>query len=254
MNVTFAGETHPGRARSDNEDVVGWKPEEGLYLVADGMGGHASGEVASAIVRDTLLAASDDQDLETSACNAHRAILSAADQDAASGGMGSTLVAVKIAGSSGHVVWVGDSRAYLWRRGSLSRITRDHSFIELLRERDGISESELRNHPNRNVVTQTLGLGDPKPSSVDIALKHGDVILLCSDGLNDELTDEEIAVVLRQHETPATAARQLVDDALDHGGRDNVSVVLVAYHGEDGGFFRGALQRIRRWLTQRRHG
>ncbi|MEQ8859730.1 MAG: protein phosphatase 2C domain-containing protein [Pseudomonadales bacterium] len=250
MKIVFAGETHSGRARSDNEDAIGWSPERGLYLVADGMGGHASGEVASGIVRDTLLADSGSVDLETSVCNAHRAIVSAAGCDSALNGMGSTLVAVRITGAVARVVWVGDSRAYLWRKGSLRRVTRDHSFIELLRERDGITEAELRNHPNRNIVTQTLGLGDPKPSAVNVGLRRRDVLLLCSDGLNDELTDDEIAGVLREERSPETAASRLIACALDHGGRDNVSVVVISYDGEDS----GTLQRIGQWLKGKRSG
>lgn len=254
MTLIFAGDTHPGRARSDNEDVVGWKPEDGLWLVADGMGGHASGEVASGIVRDTLLAESATQNLEDSVCNAHRAIMEAAGTDAALNGMGSTVVAVKVAGNVGRVVWVGDSRAYLWRRRRLSRLTRDHSFVELLRERDGITETQLRNHPNRNVVTQTLGLGEPVPSAVDVRLRSGDRIVLCSDGLNDELTDAQIAEVLGQPGEPADAVRRLIDGAVDNGGRDNVSVVMVSYQGEGGGWPRRMSQRIRQWLTERRDG
>jgi protein phosphatase len=249
MTVVFAGETHPGRVRSDNEDAMGWNPEHGLYLVADGMGGHASGEVASAIVRDTLLAASGDGDLRGSICNAHRAVVGAAEGDETRSGMGSTVVAVRITGTLAVVAWVGDSRAYLWRRNTLSRLTRDHSFVELLRERDDMSETQLRNHPNRNVVTQTLGLGDPNPSAVEIALRQDDRILLCSDGLNDELTDDEIAQVMRSHEAVADAARELVKEALDHGGRDNVNVIVLAYHGEAGSSVADIWRRLRQWLT-----
>jgi protein phosphatase len=144
---------------------------------------------------------------------------------------------------------VGDSRAYLWRRNTLSRLTRDHSFVELLRERDDMSETQLRNHPNRNVVTQTLGLGDPNPSAVEIALRQDDRILLCSDGLNDELTDDEIAQVMRSHDAVADAARVLVKEALDHGGRDNVSVIVLAYHGEAGSSVADIWRRLRQWLT-----
>lgn len=254
MTAVFAGDTHPGRARSNNEDVVGWNPERGLWLVADGMGGHVSGEVASAIVRDTLLAETEEPALRDSVCRAHRAIMAAAEENAALGGMGSTVVAVKISRGVGHVVWVGDSRAYLWRRGSLRQITRDHSFVELLRERDDVTEAQLRNHPNRNVVTQTLGIGEPDPSAVDVVLKRGDLIVLCSDGLNDELTDEQIAEVLREHGTPEEATRVLIQRALDAGGRDNVSVVVVAYQGDGSGWWRRGIERIHEWLGGRREG
>ncbi|MFW6094282.1 MAG: PP2C family protein-serine/threonine phosphatase [Pseudomonadota bacterium] len=244
--VAFAGKTHPGRVRAHNEDVVGWDPERGIYLVADGMGGHASGEVASRIVCDTLLAEGPGDSLEAAIVQAHQAISRAAEADGGLGGMGSTVVALRLDGPIGHFAWVGDSRAYLWRRRSISRITRDHSFIEMLREREDMSESDLRNHPNRNIVTQTLGLGDPTPSSVDVALKRGDWIVLCSDGLNDELTDEQIATVLEAHAEPQAAVQALIDGALAKGGRDNVSVVVVAYHGEgQGPWWRRLLPRRR---------
>lgn len=236
----FAGNTHPGRVRSGNEDAIGWQPERGLWFVADGMGGHASGEVASRIVSDTLLAGDGGAPLEQAIVDAHRAIVGAAEGDEALKGMGATVVAVQMDGATAHVVWVGDSRAYLWRRGRISRISRDHSFVELLREREGKTEEDLRDHPNRNIVTQTLGLADPKPSAVDLTLKRGDWILLCSDGLNDELTDDEIAAALKRSDGLETAVQQLIDAALASGGRDNVSVVLVAYDG-DGFDWRGRL-------------
>lgn len=249
MRVKFAGESHPGRARSNNEDVVGWDAERRVWLVADGMGGHASGEVASAIVRDTLLADGGEEALDARVCSAHQAILSTAETDEALSGMGSTVVALHADGARGQVVWVGDSRAYLWRKGRLSRITRDHSFVELLRERDDISETQLRNHPNRNVVTQTLGLGDPEPSLTELALKDGDKVLLCSDGLNDELKDDEIAAVLDQHQSPDDAAHALVERALEHGGRDNVSVVIVAFDRSDESTLLRLMNGVRRWLA-----
>lgn len=249
MTVGFAGVSHPGRARSNNEDVVGWDEGRGLWLVADGMGGHASGEVASGIVRDTLLAETPQEDLRALISDAHRAILETARRDDALDGMGSTVVAVRITGAVGQFVWVGDSRAYLLRGQDLKRVTRDHSFIELLRERDQLTEEQLRNHPNRNVVTQTLGLGEPSPSVVEVSLKPGDVILLCSDGLNDELTDAEIAEVLRQSGSPELAASSLVDSALDRGGRDNVSVVVLEYRGGGEAWWRPVARRIRDWIA-----
>ncbi len=253
MTLGFAGDTHPGRARSNNEDVIGWDTARGLWLVADGMGGHASGEVASSIVRDAVLSSLQEAALEVAVGNAHRAVQAAASGDIALNGMGSTVVAVQVSGRTAHVVWVGDSRAYLWRRGALRPITRDHSFVEMLRERGDITEAELRNHPNRNIVTQTLGLGDPAPSTSDVALKRGDRILLCSDGLNDELTDDEIGEVLRVHDSLEGTTRALIERALDRGGRDNVSVVLVEYDGQnDGGWLRRRLALARDWLMGRR--
>ena len=231
--VQFASHTHAGRVHHDNEDTIGADPARGLWLVADGMGGHASGEVASAIVRDTIMHAAD-LALTDAVIAAHRAVVTAAEaDDARYRGMGSTVVALAVHGGSGEVVWVGDSRAYLWRRGSIRRVSRDHSYVELLRETNGMTEAEVRAHPQKNLVTQTLGHGEPVPSNAHIELRPRDWLLLCSDGLNDELDDDEIAALLRESHAPDDAVIQLVDAALAKGGRDNVSVVIVAMSQND---------------------
>jgi protein phosphatase len=156
------------------------------------------------------------------------------------------VVALALHDGAGEVVWVGDSRAYLWRRGAIRRISRDHSYVELLRDSDGISEAEIRAHPQRNLVTQTLGHGTPVPSSAHVDLRSRDWVMLCSDGLNDELDDDEIAAQLRSGREPDRAAAQLVEAALAKGGRDNVSVVIVAVSDDDlPGRWRGAWRRLR---------
>ncbi len=231
--VQFASHSHAGRVHSDNEDAVGTDPSRGLWLVADGMGGHASGEVASAIVRDTMIGATE-LSLTDAVIAAHRAVAAAAEADAGRyRGMGSTVVALAIKAGECEVVWVGDSRAYLWRRGTIRRVSRDHSFVELLRESSGITEAEIRVHPNRNLVTQTLGHGSPTPASVRVELRARDWLLLCSDGLNDELDDDEIADLLRRAREPDDAVSQLVEAALAKGGRDNVTVLIVAVSDDD---------------------
>jgi protein phosphatase len=241
MMDRFAGETHPGRVHNDNEDTIGWDLEHNLYLVADGMGGHASGEVASRIVRDSVLE-SCGPSLEESVRSAHGAVVAEAERDSTLDGMGSTIVAAQLRNRSAHIVWVGDSRAYLWRGDAVRQLTRDHSFIELLRERQTLTDAEIRNHPNRNIVTQTLGIGQPTPSSTNVPLRHGDWIVLCSDGLNDELTDQEIGAAIREGRDPDGAVKKLIEGALASGGRDNVSVIIVEYKGKGAG-----------WLTQVAH-
>lgn len=234
--VQFASYSHAGRVHGDNEDAIGSDAGRGLWLVADGMGGHAGGEVASAIVRDTVL-----QHAELSLTNAvlaaHRTVATTALTDARLHGMGSTIVAVALplgeGGSDAEVVWVGDSRAYLWRRKNLTLISRDHSYVELLRDAKALSEAEIRAHPQRNLVTQTLGHGDPIPGSVHVRLRARDWLILCSDGLNDELTDAEIATLLHECRAPDAAVAKLIDGALARGGRDNVSVVIVAISDDD---------------------
>jgi protein phosphatase len=231
--VQFASHSHAGRVHDDNEDSIGSDISHGLWLVADGMGGHASGEVASAIVRDTLLQQVD-LPLTEAVLAAHRAVAEHADSDAGRyRGMGSTVVALALHSGDAEVVWVGDSRAYLWRRDSLQRVSRDHSYVELLRESSAMTEAEVRVHPQRNLVTQTLGHGSPVPGSAHVELRPRDWLMLCSDGLNDELADEEIAALLRGSRAPADAVIQLVDAALAKGGRDNISVVIVAVSNDD---------------------
>jgi PPM family protein phosphatase len=231
--VRFASHTHVGRVHHHNEDSIGSDPTHGRWLIADGMGGHASGEVASRIVRDTIMSRTD-LPLAQAVQAAHVAVKTAGNAgDERYRGMGSTVVALALHAGEGEVVWVGDSRAYLWRRGALRPLSRDHSYVELLRDTTAITEAEVRAHPERNIVTQTLGLHDPAASSVQVQLRAGDWLMLCSDGLNDELDDVEIAAHLRRNRAPDGAVVGLVDAALAKGGRDNVSVVIVAIEQDD---------------------
>jgi len=155
--------------------------------------------------------------------------------------MGSTIVVARISGRSAEITWVGDSRAYLWRRGELRRLSRDHSFLEELRAQNILSEEQIKADPRANLVTQTLGLGDPIPSITETQLRHGDRILLCSDGLNAELEDSEIAETLTANAQLAVEAAvdDLIERALTSGGSDNTSVIIVEYLGaKTGALFR----------------
>lgn len=229
--MCIAGLTDPGHRAGDNQDSIGWDEARSLAFVADGLGGHASGQVASGIVKQTLLDTAGSIDLRAAVRRAHAAVLRAAEQDENLRGMASTVVVSRIEGRTAHIVWAGDSRAYLWRAGELSRLTRDHSVVEGLREVAGLSETQIRTHPQRNEVTNVLGAGDPVPSTTEIPLKRGDWILLCSDGLNGELRDEEIAHTLASSTTHSEAVQELIAAALANGGHDNVSAVLVKYDG-----------------------
>lgn len=239
----FSGRTHPGRRGGTNEDVIGWDEASNLWFVADGMGGHASGDVASRVVKETLLGEALSLPLAEALRKAHATVAATAKTDSAYDNMGSTVVAARIAGRHAEIAWVGDSRAYLWRDGSLSALTRDHSYLEMLRAQENLSEEQLRAHPDRHLVTRTLGIGTPEPALARMALQRGDWLLLCSDGLNDELEDREIAEVLRDHPEPERATQALIDTALAKGGRDNVSAVVVAYDGPDAVDFSSALSQ-----------
>lgn len=229
----FSGRTHPGRRGGPNEDVIGWDEASNFWFVADGMGGHASGDVASRVVKETLLGEALTLPLVDAIRKAHETVAATAKTNTAYDNMGSTVVATRIAERQAEIAWVGDSRAYLWRGGSLSVLTRDHSYLEVLRVQENLSEEQLRGHPNRNLVTRTLGIGTPEPSTAKLPLKRRDWLLLCSDGLNDELEDREIAEVLRTHLQLERATEALIDAALAKGGRDNVSAVVVEYDGPD---------------------
>ena len=246
----IVGRTHPGARSGPNQDAMGWQDSAQLALVADGMGGYAGGEVASDLVKRTLLDSAGATDLESAVMKAHAKITAAAEEHPEYAGMGSTVVAVQIADRVGRVVWVGDSRAYLWRRGSLQPLTRDHSVGELLRDTENLSETQLRIHPLRHKVIQSLGKDQPVPSVGHTPLRRGDWILLCSDGLSGELRDHEIAKVLGTHRSLDGAADALINGALQKGGSDNITVVLVEYTGPnsmDFEFLRN--QRVVLWLS-----
>lgn len=224
--VRFAARTHPGRRPGQNEDAIGWNTTRAVWFVADGMGGYSNGDVASRVVYETLVAMRSPT-LETAILDSHRAIVEEATRLGAVNNMGSTVVAAQLKGTSAEIVWVGDSRAYLWRKSKLQLVTRDHSLLEALRQQGQLSEGQMRDHPNRNLVTQTLGFGDPQPSVVRVDLEQADWLVLCSDGLNDELDDQQIAAILQGKQHLTEAADALIEGALASGGRDNVSVVIV---------------------------
>ncbi len=227
----FAALTHPGSREGDNQDVVGWDLPHQLWFVADGMGGYSHGQDASRLVKETLLSEIASTDLAAAVLKAHEAVRQAASRLQGDQRMGSTVVCAQIKDDLCRIVWVGDSRAYLWRDGQLRRLTRDHSFVEALRETEPLSETQMRSHPNASVVLQTLGMGTPVPSECSLPLHNRDWIVLCSDGVPVELRDDEIAYILEGSVTPQQAAQQLLNGALEKGGRDNTSVVIVQ-HGD----------------------
>src|SRR5690606_3529930 len=247
VHKRFAGRTHPARRGGTNEDVIGRDVASNFWCVADGMGGHASGDVASSVVKETLLGEALALPLVEALRKAHETVAATAKTNSAYDNMGATVVATRIAERQAEIAWVGDSRAYLWRDGALSALTRDHSFLEVLRTQENLSEEQLRAHPNRNLVTRTLGIGTPEPSTASLPLQRRDWLILCSDGLNDELEDGEIAAVLRMHRQPEAATDALIEAALAKGGRDNVSDVVVEYDGPDAlGCFTAMSQKLRR--------
>ncbi len=226
----FSADTHQGHRRSHNEDCYQANPELGLWLVADGVGGHSNGEVASAIVSDTLARdVANGTSLIDAIHHSHDDILK---EIAAREGsnMGSTVVALQLREADYEVAWVGDSRAYLFDGSRLKQITRDHNPVSEMLARGAITPEQAANHPERNVLSQSLGVADTitvAPDRIRGSLSAGEQILLCSDGLTDELSDAEITQIMLDGDDPEGQVHRLIEAALNSGGRDNVTVVIV---------------------------
>jgi protein phosphatase len=240
VKLRWAAVTDEGKVRPHNEDHI--LAEDPLFAVADGMGGHAFGEVASEIAIETLRAsfgADPTADgLVEAVKNANHAVWERAHEQPELRGMGTTTTAAALVDQDGeHVVeiaHVGDSRAYLLRDGELEQLTDDHSLVEDLVRSGRLSPEEAATHPQRHIVTRALGMEDrdgvAAPLEVDtitILPYRGDRILLASDGLTNEVTDEQIASILRRLADPNDAARELLRMANANGGNDNISVVLI---------------------------
>ena len=233
--IEFGHLTHVGLRRELNEDTYYGDSELGLWLVADGMGGHEYGEVASALARETIVRETrQGTPLPQAIRIADEEIIRASRQRSDALPMGTTVVAVRLTGSRFEVAWVGDSRIYLWREGQLTQLSRDHSYVQELISTGAITREQARHHPHRNVVTQALGVTDP--DSLDVATLSGELLpgmqlLLCSDGLTEEVDDQQIARVLAQTDCSAQeCVDSLVAAALDGGGSDNITAVLVRCH------------------------
>jgi protein phosphatase len=251
FDLEASGATDVGMKRRLNEDVFVVDSDVGMYLVADGMGGHAAGEVASRVATDEILRAfkqgpSDadetwpehwDTDLSATAnlivdaiVAGHHRVTMAMNKDADLRGMGTTVVvAVRLPGDGKIVIChVGDSRAYRYRRGGLSLLTNDHSWVHEQVEAGFLTEEAARTHPLKNVVTQALGgNSEPKVDVLEDEIDKDDIYLLCSDGLNSMLTDAEIAAVLETGGSLDETCNRLISEANERGGNDNISVVLM---------------------------
>jgi serine/threonine protein phosphatase PrpC len=230
-----ASATDVGRVRSNNQDSL--LVADPLFAVADGMGGAAAGEVASALALEALAEHFPPPDgrpptpdaLVEAAAAANRAVWAKAEAHPEMRGMGTTLVALaRVEGGSLAVVNVGDSRLYCYSRGELRQVTADHSLVAEMVAEGRLSPAEAEVHPRRNIMTRALG---PEPDvQVDLFVEDphpGDRFVLCSDGLPREVGDDAIAAVLRRYREPRDAARELVTEARQRGGSDNITVVVV---------------------------
>ncbi len=246
MAMRYAARSDVGRVRERNEDF--YYADGRLFVVADGMGGHAAGEVASsAAVEEFLRCERAHRDLDPlrrlRGClqAANRALLDMAREDPGLKGMGTTMT-VMLLDNGAYLGHVGDSRAYLVREGELLPLTRDHSLVEKLVREGLLTPREARRHPRRNVILRALGLTpDLSADLVRVDVQPGDRILLCTDGLTSHLEEKELALLLREEDLEECAAR-LVEEANSRGGEDNITVVLVELEEADEHLFppRGA--------------
>ena len=228
--IAFGSRTDVGLVREHNEDSLTVTPP--LFAVADGMGGHAAGEVASEIAIQTLQThapqTADGDDLARAVVEANRAIIRGANEGLGRRGMGTTMTAAILEGSRLVIAQVGDSRAYLLHQGQLQLITRDHSLMAELIESGQITPEQAKTHPQRSVITRALG-SDPKtlPDIYEISVEEGDRLLLCSDGLSGMVDDSLLESTLIRISNPQKCADALVDEALAAGGHDNITAVVV---------------------------
>ena len=228
--ISWGARSDVGLVRGHNEDS--FLLQAPLFVVSDGMGGHAAGEVASSIAVETVgreaPATADDVLLGAAVESANRNVIEAAEQGIGKPGMGCTATAVIIEKNLLAVAHVGDSRAYVLREGTLVRITHDHSYVEELVDSGQITADEARTHPSRSIITRALG-SDPDMYADHFSLEvnDGDRIILCSDGLSSMVPDSEIESLAVSSATPKQAADNLVAAALTAGGADNVTVVVV---------------------------
>lgn len=242
MRLRSAAQTHVGMRRQANEDRHAIDPRLGLFLVADGMGGHKAGQVASQLAAEAATRAiqalvgaevSLAERLRNAVACANREIFEAAESKAELAGMGTTFVAMLFGEGRLALAHVGDSRAYLLRQGRLRGLTDDHSIVAELLRRQAISEAAARAHPHRHVLTRALGVRPRiEPDLAEMTPQPGDVFVLCSDGLTTHVGDAEIAEQIADGRDLDAAAARLVEAANRAGGLDNVTVLLVGVDGE----------------------
>lgn len=244
MTLEHASLSDRGRVRQNNEDSCAIFVPEGegeladrgaVFVVADGMGGHRGGEIASRIAVRTIIAfytANADENrshaLSRAFREANKTIIEESVADSTLFGMGTTCTALALYRGRAYLAHVGDSRAYLVRKALITQITHDHSIVGEMVRSGILSDEDARNHPKRNVITKSLGAQDDVAADMppSLELEDGDTFLLCSDGLTGYLTDDDIAAVVAGA-SPAEACKKLIKMANDAGGRDNITAVVV---------------------------
>jgi protein phosphatase len=228
----FGAGTHVGNIRDNNEDSYVCEGDKALWVVADGMGGLGFGEVASAIATFTVTnMIRDGHGVNQAIESAHSRIKEYAETDGRGTNMGTTLVLLLSQGSLYNVFWVGDSRAYLLGNEDFKQVTVDHSLVQSLIEQGELTVEEAATDPRKNAVTRALGVQELETIRADSLSEKwapGEKILLCSDGLTDCVTNEGIEEILRQEGTDQELTDRLIEAALEGGGKDNVTVIIVS--------------------------
>ena len=234
--------TDIGRVRQLNEDAYYLPgPGERFCAVADGMGGHNAGEVASAMAVETFarymreVSRITPEAMRSAVVRANDAIYKASQESPEVSGMGTTFSALGVEGSTAYVAHVGDSRVYLLRRGALLPVTRDHTLVEEMVMKGLITVREARVHPKRNIITRALGTDSRiEVDLFQIELMPGDVFFLCTDGLTNQVTSRQIQIVGTSNGTWEEKLRKLVGIALENGGPDNITAMFAVYEEADG--------------------
>ncbi|MBS3758351.1 MAG: serine/threonine-protein phosphatase [Desulfobacterales bacterium] len=232
QNHNYGLSSHVGNVRSQNEDSCRAVPDLGLWIVADGMGGHEGGEKASALAADFIVEqVREGEVLSRAIARSHHTIKQAVAEGKGPEGMGTTAVALKVVDHSCEISWVGDCRAYLWDGSELRQLTKDHSYVQQLVDTGVIPAVESDKHPYQDILIQALGAEDMDDVAVDEIredLYAGEQILLCSDGLNKELDENAIAQLLVLDLNAQEKVDRLIGAALDNGGTDNITAILVS--------------------------
>jgi len=241
--MIFSFKSDKGNIREHNEDAYAYQEiKSGFFCVAiaDGMGGHNCGEIASRFaVDETIKFLSNIEKLDESDFKlvlfdaikkANEKIILQSKKNPAYSGMGTTIVLVLFAKDHVHIAHVGDSRAYLIKNQDLVQITKDHSYIEELVKIGYINREEADKHPRKNVITKALGAFEgSEPDYTEIKITKNEMILLCTDGLTNMITNEEFAEIVKKNKTPERLCERLMKTALKNGGRDNITVAAIKY-------------------------
>lgn len=240
MKMVTAGFTDVGLVRRSNEDSLGLFPELNLYIVADGMGGHAAGEVASKLAVDMIkeffispetTQANEEAKLTEAISYANQKIFEMSGKDAALSGMGTTVVAILTQPNAVIIGFVGDSRAYLCQKSKLEQLTQDHSLVNEYIRKGLLTPEAAENHPLKHVISRALGTNaSVQPEIIKRASAPGDTFLLCSDGLSNKVSSSDMLSILTANEgSIEKAGNALIQRAKEKGGEDNITAILVSY-------------------------